>query len=165
MSGLVATRFENNTQLVENFEQIDAGLLRLPLALFQLHRSDFVERFHQRAERLEILVGLQHPVSRKVFINHADGAAHVAHFMRDRAHQDARTCQKLFQTRFLALAQPFGGIHYQGGQPRPHGGLVGGEKDVGQKDFAGLGLTAALHLGAKCLPRLSTEGTRPSAGR
>ena len=126
-------------------------------ALLQLHRGDLVESFHQRAQRFEVLVAAERAVAHQVFVDHADGAAHVAHLVGNRAHQDARAGQQLLEAGFLALAQFLGGVHHQRGQARSHGRLVGGEEDVRQEHLAVLVLAAALHLGAEGLRRLSQE--------
>jgi hypothetical protein len=136
--------------------KIDAGGWIGGLA--ELERGDLFERLDQRAERFEILVVGERTVARQVLVHHRDGAAHVANFVRHRAHQNARGSQQLVEAELFAIAQIFGGVHHHGGQPRAHAGAVGGKPDIGQEGFAVLALAAALHDGAEDGPFVRAPG-------
>ena len=89
---------------------------------------------------------------RKIRMGHRDRAAHVADLVRNRAHQDARSGQKLVQAQLFAVSQIFGAIDHHRRQPGARAGAVSGKPDVGQKNFAVLPAPPALHGSAKWRP-------------
>src|ERR1035438_1264676 len=162
-SRIAAVRLEDDAQLIQGFEQVDAGYWVGTLAVLELDRGDAGERFDQRSQRLKIPIGAERTGADQVLIDHGDGAADVADLVRNRAHQDARAGQQLLQAGFLAFPQLLGSIHDEGGQARAHGRLVGGKEYTGQNHVAARALAAALHLGAE--RRLRRAADRPAAER
>ncbi len=162
-SRIAAVGLEDDAQLIQGFEQVDAGHRVGTLAVLELDRGNAGERFDQRSQRLKIPIGPERTGADQVLIDHGDGAADVADLVRNRAHQDARAGQQLLQAGFLAFPQLLGSIHDEGGQARAHGRLVGGKEHISQKHVAARALAAALHLGAE--RRLRRAADRHAAER
>src|ERR1035441_8540420 len=63
--GFVATRFQYDPKIVQRLGQIDHTGLGLARTLRQLAGGNPVEGFHQGAERLEILIAIQHSAAHR----------------------------------------------------------------------------------------------------
>ena len=76
----------------------------------KLHLGELFQALDQAAESAKVLAILQRRQARQVLINRQDGAADIANFVRDRAHQNVRILQQIIQAQILAVSQVFGKI-------------------------------------------------------
>ena len=153
---LLERGFHNDAELFEERRKIHAGSLigHLP----KIHRCDLFEGENQAAERFEVFVrrefGGQHRTPREIRVGHGDSATDIANLVRNGAHQDTGSGEKLVQAEFFAVPQILRSVNHHCRQPRARARAVGRKPDVGQKDFAVLPAPAALHSGAERAPLL-----------
>ncbi len=151
---LLQRRFHDDAELFEQRRKIHAR--RLIGHLAQIHRSDLFERENQAAEGFEVFVrrelGGQLRTPRKIRMGHRDCAADIADLVRNGAHKDPGSGEKLVQTEFFAVPQILGAVNYHRRQPRARARAVGRKPDIRQKDLAVLPAPAALHGGAERAP-------------
>ncbi len=107
--------------------------------------GDLGEGGDKVAEGVEILAVF--PVGRgaQLGVDHADGSADVADFVGDGAGDDAVVFEQLAEVLLFAFADFLGDIDGDGGEAAAEGGLVGGEPDLRDEEFAAC--LAALALG------------------
>jgi len=78
-------------------------------------------------------------------VGHRDRATDIPDLMRNRANEYARSGQKLVKAELFSVAEIFGTIDHHRCQTRTSACAVSRKPDIGQKHFAVLAASAALH--------------------
>ncbi len=164
--GLVADRFEHNTQVGQDIVNIDAPGWRASGALLEFERCDLRKRFNQGAKCFKVAYfPQQHPISDRVFVNHADGSANVSNFMRNRCYQDSGAREKLLEAGLFMLSQVVRCIDDKSSQPWAGCRPVGGEENVGEENVAAFPLASAFCISVRNVWAVSSiDGTEPRDG-